>query len=381
MGSSTLLAVAVLLASAACAVASTDGQTLKGYKFGSDAQKYINWAKDACDINDLLSGSSPDFNKAQDVYKNSNPKNGAKRTGYTQSLSTLATYQFTGEKHWDMYGKWFNDATWLDSFMQEAFKGSGDFVQAGTEGRAQGIKKTATSGILYQMVLHELDVAGQDMTQGKYGDKDGAPHTLDEAFAVYAGTACGPWANADKYAPLFGTIKDCKTNSSIINDQIVNHFINGRAAAKKQDRAGVQDAVDGIIRGIVATHIQAVLKYTKEMDDELAANASPVEAQAEGYTYYRTIAPLIAEADPQVAKDLYKLLDLPITPKKTIQYYNTAKTLMESTYAKLGISANMIGTFGAQSSTNSCPKVSSAAGISSALAVAGAVVGAVAMLL
>jgi hypothetical protein len=381
MAAKTLFAVAVLLASAACAVASTDGKTIEGYKFGSDAQKYVDFAKDACDISDLVSSTSPNLNQAESIYTSGNPKNG-KRTGYTQSLQVFATYQFTGEKYWSLYGKFFNDSTWLDSFMTEAFKKTGDFTGVSADVQSEGIQKTATSSILVQLVLHELDTIGNDMTQGKYGDKDGAPHTFDEAFATYAGNpTCGPWANANKYAPLFGTIKDCKTNASLVNNEIAQQFIAGRAAAKKKDRAGVQDAINNIISAITASHIQAVLKYTYEIDNGLASGQDVSGAHAEAYTFYRTIAPLIAEANSDAANAIYKLLDLPNKPVKGGNYYNKVKTSFEATYAKLGINPSLIGAYGTQSSTNSCPKSNSAVTVSSALAVAGAVVGAVAMLL
>jgi hypothetical protein len=45
----------------------------------------------------------------------------------------------------------------------------------------------------------------------------GAPETFDEAFAIYAGNpTCAPYNLAQKYAPIFGSIKDCATNSSYV---------------------------------------------------------------------------------------------------------------------------------------------------------------------
>jgi hypothetical protein len=53
----------------------------------------------------------------------------------------------------------------------------------------------------------------------------------------------------------------------IINYNTVQAFIAGRKAAKAGNLAGVQTAVDEIVRGILSAHIQVVLKNAVELDD------------------------------------------------------------------------------------------------------------------
>ena len=73
-----------------------------------------------------------------------------------------------------MYTAYFKkNPEWLDSFMTEAFTSSGDFAKLGSMGRSEGVQKTVTSSILVTATLHELDVITNQMTQQKYGDKDG----------------------------------------------------------------------------------------------------------------------------------------------------------------------------------------------------------------
>ena len=93
----------------------------------------------------------------------------------------------------------------------------------------------------------------------------------------------------EKRAGDFGT-----TNA----DGVANTFsateaamVDGLAALQAGDAAGYNAAADTVVKNLVITYSQAVLKYTYKMD----SNTTAEKYQAEGYAFWMAIEALVAD--------------------------------------------------------------------------------------
>lgn len=81
--------------------------------------------------------------------------------------------------------------------------------------------------------------------------------------------------------------------------------------------------------------------------------------QAEGYTFFRTIAPLVNMTNPAAAKEVTAIMT-PGTPVTTGAASKVA-TALEPVFAKWNLTTDDIGTLGAQSPIGKCVNATSAA--------------------
>lgn len=84
----------------------------------------------------------------------------------------------------------------------------------------------------------------------------GAPHNVDETFAIWAGItpACSLWGSANKRGSEFGTMVDC--SSSQVNTAMTNVHRQLYAAATKGDLAAFQRGQREVERLITLKGIQ-----------------------------------------------------------------------------------------------------------------------------
>ena len=118
---------------------------------------------------------------------------------------------------------------------------------------------------------------------------------------------------------------------------------DGRDALLAGDVAGAQAASDEIIRQIQITYIQASIRYASKMTGDLESGDAEKARihQAEGWAFFRVIAPMIDAVDSSAAAaidGIYNLSNEPSDPGSIVI------DALESTYSALGISPAEVGT-------------------------------------
>ena len=256
-----------------------------GYTYASDVDNHRSLMKDLCDIK--TAASAFDWATAKDIYQNG--KNAQKSDDSYRTLAGFAAAD--GKKHG--YDAYYNMSGSVDSHIMAAMDGTGDFAGASDTVRYQGIAKLTVNMGMVAYTIHELNSAISKADAGNVDNDSGAPHNWDEGWAFFHGPdedyGCSPAKVMEKRAGDFGT-----TNS----DGVANTFVAteaamvaGLAALQASDSAGYTAAADTVVKNLVITYSQAVLKYTSKMD----SNTTAEKYQAEGYAFWKAIEAYVAD--------------------------------------------------------------------------------------
>ncbi|WIA14465.1 hypothetical protein OEZ85_002990 [Tetradesmus obliquus] len=313
-----------------------------GYTFGSKVGGYLRLSTDICDIKSTIGTSdNPPYAEARKIYLDG--KNSYKNDGTIRTLRELATKSYAGEPVFDMYAEYFGTAAFLDQPVSFAFAGDAPYLTVPQ--RNETIVKGLESALQTVYLLHELDEAADKIRDRKLSAADGAPHNIDETWAIYVGERpdCSLWGASHKRAREFGTMQDC--NTSKVNAAMLAAHRAMYKAASDGDLAAFNAQVAEVQRLFLITYIQATLKYAELMDRAVAAkDQETLQAdQAEGYMFFRTIEPFIARANNRSAEAIANVLrpGNP-APPNTLAIVRPA---LEATYGRLGITPADIGTF------------------------------------
>ncbi|KAI7835721.1 hypothetical protein COHA_010375 [Chlorella ohadii] len=314
LAAALLLAMACLARPAFAAVDYT-GLTIDGYTFGSDVGGYGDlMISDVCDI--AAAVDKKNFTLAADIYANgaNNPDKALK--GWAQS-------DHAGAPYFDLYAAYFNDSLWLNNWIEAGLMGEGIFADEGA--RSQVVKKGTQSNLLVYYMFHEVDEGLEAIEAGRLDAAKGAPHKVDEGAALWFGAGCekGNIANvANKRGSSWGTMVNgtdgCTAATNVVAAKALAKM---RAAGVAGDAAAYKAAAAELEKAVVTVYMQATLAYAQEVGEVLTdAPGNPTEEeQAEGYTFFRTIAPLVAKV----------------------------KAALQPAMEAYGITADDIGTFGA----------------------------------
>ena len=283
---------------------------LGGYQPVSDVGQHARMSADVCEINVLLDARPIDFVKIGVIYRDgrhSTEANGAMRT-----LRQFARGGRSTEHVLSRYERHLGSG-WLDGFSSAAIVGSGAFANEVDLVRRQGVQKGTRDQVLVAWTFHELDAAVDKASKNDFATATGAPHNWDEARAYYHGEKpeCAPYATAEERGREFGT-------RSAVNEGILVAMHEGLKALLARDATGAAKARDEVVRHITITYIQSAIKYSAEMDVALGqGNLNDARVlQAEGWAYFRVIAPLVAEVNPSAARTVTGVFDLVAKPVK-----------------------------------------------------------------
>eukprot|EP00775_Hariotina_reticulata_P009084 gene9084-9254_t len=350
----------LLVASVASAQQDTTGKQMQhapGYTFGSNVLGYLRLSTDVCDIKAAIGDSqtNPGYTEAKKIY--SEGKNSLKSDGSIRTLRELASTSYAPEPIFSMYAAYFNTSAFLDEPISKAFAGVSPYKSIAQ--RNETIVKGLESNLQTVYLLHELDEAAEKIQKGQLSAATGAPHNVDETWAIYVGERpdCSLWGASQKRAVEFGTMQDCEL-SKVNAGMVAAHRAMYKAAVDGDLRAFSQQQAE-VVRLFLITYIQATLKYAELMDRALAKNdLNTLEAdQAEGYAFFRTIEPYIARANNASAAAIRKVLypGNPVPPN----VLSIVQPALAATYGKLGISQADIGSFGAKQALGCKPKAAS----------------------
>ncbi len=293
---------------------------------------------DVCEINSMLPTDAPiDYAAIERLYVD-----GKHSVASDGSLRTIAGFARTqrDEPIWNDFTAYYDDPTWLDSFVWSAIRGTGAFAGESDLVRRQGIQKGIQNQVMVAWALHEVVGAMAKAADGDFDPASGAPHNWDEGWAFYHGVdpSCAPFATANSRGGNFGT-------GSAVNDALAAAFTDGVEALVDGDAAGAQAATAEIVRQLTITYVQASIRYAHVMDGDLAngdAAAARVH-QAEGWAFFRVIEPLVANVDAEAAATVASYYDLSAGAPRS-GAGDAVQAALESAYAGLGITADEVGT-------------------------------------
>lgn len=334
------LGAALLLACLACrASADYTGLAAGGYTFGSDVSGYGDlMIQDVCDF--AAAVDRKNFTLAADIYAAglNNPKKTLK--GWAQS-------DHSGAPYFDLYAAYFNDSLWIDNWVEAGLTGEGPFTDEGA--RSQVVKKGTQSNLLVYYMFHEVDEGLEAIEAGKLDAVTGAPHKIDEGAALWFGAGCekGNIANvANKRGSSWGTMVNTTEGCTAATNVAAAKALSAmQAAGLAGDAAAYKAAAAELEKNVVIVYAQATMAYAQEVAEMLAETpAKPTEEeQAEGYTFFRTIAPLVAKVDREAAAAVEAAFMAPTTA-----IAEQVKAALQPAIDAYGITAEDLGTFGAE---------------------------------
>ena len=258
-----------------------------GYTYASNVDNHRSLMKDLCDMESAASSDGGyDFATAKDIYMNG--KNAEKSDGTFRTLYGFASAE--GKNHG--YDAYYNMTGSVNTHIMAAMDGTGDFDGASDTVRYQGIAKLTVNMGMVAYTIHELNSAIAKADAGNVDNDSGAPHNWDEGWAFFHGPdedwSCSPAYVMKKRAADFGTTTNDVSNALTATETAM---VDGLAALQAEDAAGYTAAADTVVKNLVITYSQAVLKYTSKMDN----NESGEKYQAEGYAFWKAIEALVAD--------------------------------------------------------------------------------------
>ncbi|KAI8471515.1 MAG: Low iron-inducible periplasmic protein-domain-containing protein [Monoraphidium minutum] len=351
----TRLAAALALFAAGAAaqqvLTMTTGKKLDvapAYTFVSDVAGYLKVSNDVCEFDNALNQPTPNFAAAKKLYASG--KNSKKSDGSIRTLKGLGTGDNSGEPFWDQYAKHFKSVTFVDDMVSKALDGVAPFKTTPLA-RREVARKGVSSNLIMAYLMHEMDEAAYKMgaTPPEISDAKGAPHNVDEAFALYVGekSECSPWGISNKRGTVFDTMDTCTASKA--NTAAVAAFNAALAAARKGDMKGFMAARAKVLSAFAVTSVQATIQYAEQMVANLAAKKPTDEYQAEAYAFFRAVEPLVAQASASSAAAIVKLL-MPGSPV-TATSAKQVTAALEKAYAGLGITKADVGTYNGGSYT------------------------------
>ncbi len=310
---------------------------LGAYAPVSDVASVAAVARDVADITALLEADRLEVGAVERIYAE-----GANAVEEDGSVRTLRSFAVVGrdEPIWNDYEAFYEDPSWLDTFVSQALAGTGPFAGASDDVRRQAIQKGIQDGVMVASVMHELVSAEQLVAAGETDPADGAPRDVDEAWAFYHGAdpSGAPFQTAAGRGADFGT-------GDAVNRAVLAQMTAAQAAAAAGDARALKAADDEIVRQILIVHIQSALEYAAEAEVALAEGDEPAARaeQAAGLALFRVIAPLVARVDEPAARMALDAFDITAGPSRGMG--EAVARALGGTYAALGIRPAEIGTY------------------------------------
>jgi hypothetical protein len=194
--------------------------------------------------------------------------------------------------------RFYNSPTFLDDPVYDAIMGTGSAASYTPAQRRQAIQK-GVQRIMAYWVLQELITAEMRVRDGNLDPSTGAPHNVDEAWAIYI----GPPQGTGFPLSLSATAISRETNfrrQGTIDRPLREGLQRAQRAAAAGNLADFQAARRDVESRLNAVFYLASARYLNEaLSVAQRGNAANAAAsQIEGISFYMTIQPKIAAADP-----------------------------------------------------------------------------------
>jgi hypothetical protein len=196
--------------------------------------------------------------------------------------------------------EFFRSPNFLDDSLASAIAGIGPMGSYTPAQRRQVIQK-GIARILYYHAIQEARAAEPKIQAGNIEPLNGAPHNVDEAWAIYMGA---PDGNAYPRS-LSGVARSREMNfnrDGSLDVPAREALQRAQQAAGAGDLNGYRAALKDFESRLNATFYVSTARYLNEaLKAAQSGNAAAAGvSQAEGLSYYQAIQPLVGKADPAV---------------------------------------------------------------------------------
>ena len=210
-----------------------------------------------------------------------------------------------GEAVWNLFkastimGK---SSKWISDLLTLAFSGNTAGYDVASA-RAEVMEKTAMDAASVQLILSDLANGAKGTT---------AQHRLywDRGAAKYMGSAANGrgstvYARANKRGANYGTMH-ATSGDAKSNHAVVAALTAGASATTAVARKAQYDVIETQVKVIYS---QATLRYAFKIDNDVKDSLPYAEHQAEGYAFWRVIAPFVEVVDALGAKYVEGIFD------------------------------------------------------------------------
>lgn len=270
----------------------TDGPS-EIYAPVSNVDGYFNLSLDLRDIKNLITAG--DWAGAAAIYEGG--KNSLKSDGTLRSLQSLATSETvlaTFPNGDQVYG----NQQFLDANIQAGLTGAGRGNGLPDPARRQLVDK-GIQAVLYAKALQEIEVARTRTAEGNTDNATGAPHSVDEAAAIYLGAKDEHGIRAFS---LSATARSREGNFGLegkLDVPLQIEFASLQQAAQTGDSTAFAAAEVKVRGNLNAIFYLATLRYAKSTLD--AAVIDRPVPMAEGWAFFQALRAPVAQASPQTA--------------------------------------------------------------------------------
>ncbi len=193
--------------------------------------------------------------------------------------------------------QFFGTNEFLDEPVMDAITASGNAAGYTPAQQRQAIQKSVAR-ILYYHTLQELRAAIPRIEAGNVDPASGAPHNVDEAWAIYMGAPDGTTYPRS----LSATARSRETNfnrEGMVDRPLREALQRAQRAAAAGNMSEFTAAQRDVESRLNAIFYLSAARYLNEaLRAAQSGNTANAQAsQAEGLYYYMTIQPLVARAD------------------------------------------------------------------------------------
>ena len=267
------------------------------------------------DVKAIIDVTSPNFAAIKAKYR-------------SNGLRGMADADRSGEPAYNLFYAYYASKTWISDFLYRATDGTA--TSNSEPARLEAVEKSMWDATMVNAIASDLyrgitDKNAWDAAAAKYFGKSSTRSTT-----IYG--------RANKRAANFGTLGSdgvtAKVNAAI-------------SAAFKSGPSQVNH--DIILKSIKTIYAQCAVRYGLMLDQDVASGADYREHQAEGWAFWRVLAPWVSEVDSSGAQVLDYMFNTATTPNHA-NHYCFAVNVVKN----LNIAADDMGVHEGAPSLDSC---------------------------
>jgi hypothetical protein len=267
------------------------------------------------DVKAILDVTSPNFAAIKAKYR-------------SDGLRGMADADRSGEPAYNLFYAYYASKTWISDFLYRATDGTA--TSNSEPARLEAVEKTMWDATMVNAIASDLHRGISDK------------NAWDAAAAKYFGKATTRsttiYGRANKRAANFGTLSSDGVTAKV-NVAISAAFKSGQS----------QNNHDIILKSIKTIYAQCAVRYGLMLDQDVASGADYREHQAEGWAFWRVLAPWVSEVDSSGAQVLDYMFNTATTPNHA-NHYCFAVNVVKN----LNIAAEDMGVHEGAPSLDSC---------------------------